>query len=106
MGAKRLRCYKPYAVLDEVLLFLSNKVRIGRLCVIVITQFLRKFPYERRLPLMNLPNLKRRTAAIFYPLQVPIRYKMENQIAGQGRTIELNGELVRFESDRPLPANR
>ena len=55
---------------------------------------------------MNLPNLKRRTAAIFYPLQVPIRYKMENQITGQGRTIELNGELVRFESDRPLPANR
>jgi hypothetical protein len=29
---------------------------------------------------------------------------MENQIAGHGRTVELNSEVIRLKSDRPLPA--
>ena len=51
---------------------------------------------------MALQDLKRRAAAAFYPIEVPLRYKMDNQKTGQGRTIELSRETVRFECDETL----
>ena len=55
---------------------------------------------------MILQNARKRSLPIFYPLEMPLRYTMENQIAGSGRTIELNAEVVRFECDRTLPLGR
>ena len=55
---------------------------------------------------MVLHSIKRRNFSIFYPLEMPLRYTMENQTAGRGRTVELNGEVIRFECDRTLPRGR
>lgn len=52
---------------------------------------------------MLLQSSKRRSTAIFYPLEIPLRYKLENQTTGLGSTTELNGEIVRFKCDRHLP---
>lgn len=55
---------------------------------------------------MVLQNVKKRTLPVFYPLEMPLQYKMDSQILGRGRTVELNGEIVRFECDRTLPLQR
>ena len=55
---------------------------------------------------MALQNLKRRAAPVFYPIEVPLRYKMENQKTGHGRSIELSSEIVRFECDETLSVGR
>ena len=55
---------------------------------------------------MLLQNSRRRSNAIFYPLEMPLRYKMENQTTGHGLTTELNGEVVRFKCDYHLPAGQ
>src|SRR5579871_1791581 len=55
---------------------------------------------------MILANVRKRRLPTFYPLEMPLQYTLENQTAGRGRTFELNGEFVRFECDRTLPAGR
>ncbi|HLK48351.1 MAG TPA: hypothetical protein VKT49_09465 [Bryobacteraceae bacterium] len=55
---------------------------------------------------MVLHHLRRRNAPIFYPLEMPVQYTLENAVGGRGRTLEMNGEIVRFECDRTLPLGR
>lgn len=40
---------------------------------------------------------------VFYPIQVGLRYEVENELRGQGRTVGLSREIVRFECDDLLP---
>ncbi len=52
-------------------------------------------------------NRKKDMCAL-YPLELPVRYEMQerDRIAGQGRTLAISSELVRFEGDRPLPRDQ
>lgn len=52
---------------------------------------------------MDPQNRRRRMAPVFYPIEIPLRYKTDSQKAGCGRSIELSSEIVRFECDETLP---
>ena len=50
----------------------------------------------------------RRSPYFTYPIELPIEYELEARewIAGQGRTLSISSEIVRFECNRPLPVDR
>lgn len=45
---------------------------------------------------------------ILYPIELPVRYEMQEQerAAGQGRTVAMSSELIRFECEQKLPRDR
>lgn len=43
---------------------------------------------------------------VFYPIQVRLRFEVENELLGHGRTVGISREVVRFESDQTLPLGR
>jgi hypothetical protein len=45
----------------------------------------------------------RRATSVFYPIQVRLRYEMDNELPGHSRTVSLSREIVRFECEEPLP---
>ena len=44
----------------------------------------------------------RRGTCVFYPIQVRLRYEVEKELLGHGRTVGLSREIVRFECDEQL----
>ena len=44
----------------------------------------------------------RRGTCVVYPIQVRLRYELENELLGYGRTVGLSREFVRFECEEPL----
>lgn len=45
---------------------------------------------------------------MLYPIELPVRYEMQEQDreAGQGRTVAMSSEVIRFECEQKLPRDR
>ena len=45
---------------------------------------------------------------MLYPIELPVRYEMQEQdrAAGQGRTVAMSSEVIRFECEQKLPRDR
>ena len=49
-----------------------------------------------------------RDSYVLYPIELPVRYEMQERdgAAGQGRTVAMSSEVIRFECDQKLPRDR